>query len=39
MTTTDRYAPAEIERKWQARWAADKLYAAPTTTPGPSGTP
>jgi leucyl-tRNA synthetase len=24
----DRYIPTEIEKKWQARWAADKLYAA-----------
>jgi leucyl-tRNA synthetase len=24
--TTDRYKPAEIEKKWQERWEADDLY-------------
>ena len=23
---TDKYIPAEIEKKWQAKWAEDKLY-------------
>jgi leucyl-tRNA synthetase len=25
-TGSDRYDPAEIEPKWQARWAADRIY-------------
>jgi leucyl-tRNA synthetase len=31
----DRYAPAEIERKWRERWAADGLYHAPDDDPRP----
>ena len=33
MNQTVRYAPADIEPKWQARWAEDKAFAA-TSTPG-----
>jgi leucyl-tRNA synthetase len=30
----DRYIPQQIEPKWQARWAADRLYRTPDTTSG-----
>ena len=33
--TTDRYGPAEIEKKWQERWAADGLYRTPDDDPRP----
>ncbi len=32
---TDRYEPRAIENKWQQRWLADKLYAAPDDDPRP----
>lgn len=31
----DRYDPQAIEKKWQARWAADKLYHVPDESPKP----
>ena len=31
----DRYQPRAIEPKWQARWEADRLYAAPDDDPRP----
>jgi len=31
----DRYDPQEIEKKWQARWAADNLYHVDETSPRP----
>ena len=34
----ERYDPRAIERKWQARWEADGLYHAATTTRARSGT-
>ncbi len=32
---SDRYNPAEIERKWQERWDADGLYRTPDDDPRP----
>jgi len=32
---TDKYNPMEIEKKWQAKWAADKLYAVTEDSPKP----
>ena len=32
---SDRYAPREIEAKWQARWEADDLYHTPDDDPRP----
>ena len=32
---TSRYAPREIEPKWQARWEADELYLTPDDDPRP----
>ena len=34
-TTELRYSPAEIEAKWQRRWAADKLYQVRDDDPRP----
>jgi leucyl-tRNA synthetase len=31
----NRYAPREIEPKWQARWEADELYRTPDDDPRP----
>ncbi|PVV83736.1 leucine--tRNA ligase [Dehalogenimonas alkenigignens] len=31
----DRYDPQAIEKKWQDRWAADKLYHVPDESPKP----
>ena len=31
----DRYEPQEIEKKWQARWAADNLYRVTESSPKP----
>jgi leucyl-tRNA synthetase len=31
----DRYAPSEVEQKWQERWAADGLYRTPNDDPRP----
>ncbi len=31
----DRYDPGEIEKKWQAKWAADNLYRTPDESPKP----
>ncbi|MBI4307446.1 MAG: leucine--tRNA ligase [Chloroflexi bacterium] len=31
----DKYSPSEIEKKWQARWAADDLYRARDDDPRP----
>jgi leucyl-tRNA synthetase len=31
----DRYEPQEIEKKWQAKWAADNLYRTPDESPKP----
>ncbi|XUW99950.1 MAG: leucine--tRNA ligase [Dehalogenimonas sp.] len=31
----DRYEPQEIEKKWQAKWAADNLYHVPDDSPKP----
>ncbi|MCX7912700.1 MAG: class I tRNA ligase family protein, partial [Dehalococcoidales bacterium] len=31
----DRYVPQEIEKKWQKRWEADRLYAAREDDPRP----
>ena len=33
-TSIPQYKPDEIEPKWQARWAADKLYETPLDTDG-----
>ncbi len=32
---TDKYNPAEIEKKWQQKWAADKLYEVHDDDPRP----
>lgn len=32
--SVEKYAPANIEAKWQARWEADQLYKAEDTVPG-----
>ena len=32
---TDKYNPQEIERKWQEKWAADRLYVAREDDPRP----
>jgi leucyl-tRNA synthetase len=32
---TDRYNPREIEKKWQQRWAADRLYEVRDDDPRP----
>jgi leucyl-tRNA synthetase len=32
---SDRYVPAEIERKWQERWEADGLHRTPDDDPRP----
>ncbi|MGI2335874.1 MAG: leucine--tRNA ligase [Dehalogenimonas sp.] len=32
---TDKYEPQEIERKWQAKWAADELYKVTEHSPKP----
>jgi leucyl-tRNA synthetase len=35
MKTTSKYSPQEIEKKWQGKWAADRLYEVKEKDPRP----